>query len=1282
MRKGNALRSGLRRLLSILLILTLFYSCVLEIRIGNGGLSIALTDSPLIMRADAVSSDPLAGIAALNGGDAGKTVSDYAEINSAYQLTGYDTPYTTGTSFISDAGKHGTYRTVKNGRTENSWAYDYYGDQPWAQSGSTEIAVTDNTHSADGDYVPGFIIALGNANASAKVNGTVLQIKAKETISISFDYSVHMKFTSGVSASDTAVKQQAFFYYLITDSPTPTVGDMQKNGTKVVDGSSSSGAGADFKLTIEKGEYLYLYFCGFVCIQQKQVLNYKAKYEFSASVSNFTVTPSTENYTLTLGSSDCADNKIGSGKLSVNNVDCDIPGSGYTTPLENVPGGTRVNLSVGTTPSGYIHIGWRNKTTGEDVFAHDYSFALDSDMEVYALFVPKVTVTMGSSGLTDASYSYKLPNGNDQIGADQYVARNSAASKFYKTLAEAFGDTDIVVLIGNITLNGDFTIPVGKTLSVPWDLTEDPATSMLQTGNSTASVSVYTSAAINGTVTLEGSLVASGVQSNASGANGRACGKVGQFIINGLVNVSSTGTVYAYGMITGQGNIAVASGGNVYELMEIRDMRAFDPLQTVVTNKKAFPFNHYFVKANEVATIYTVGGKLTACYYVNVNGIKSSGTMLVIGTTSDPKCMFKIASGSLTKDFSSSAPYNNKTIFRAESGSDIQTGSFSISMKVASTPISINTSDYYLPLNYCFAIEVADGGSFTLNDNYKMLPGALVNVMSGGTFIIASGKNLVLYRANDYDFRRAGTPSQGFSSTGYPTAFTKPTGLSYASNTAASVGSAIMNVDGTLFANGGLYVTNKATGDTTYANGYNYLTGTGKVQIQGAQNSGTIDEWTQEGNTSVSSVSVNYDPIKGLTKYDIATDDHQTDYTSFSTAGTRYGWINSSGVNIWYTTATISYDSNGGTGTAPESSSIAPGGSFITAESTTFSKPDGEFAGWNTAADGSGTSYNPGESVTVTQAMGPVITLYAQWKIDPTVTPPTALTLTYNGSAQVLIGAAATSGGTLLYSTDNSTWSESLPTGTDAGTYTVYYKVEGNNNYKAWGPEEISVTISKAASSVTNPPMAKMLTYDGTPQSLITAGEASGGTMQYRLGLDGVYSPAIPTATEAGSYTVYYKVVGDSNHNDSAEESVTVTISNIISVTVTWDDLSYTYTYGTWQPESHTYDDDTLKWNGATEAQGNPRVTITNQSQNVDLEAKLAYANTNASFSGSFSAVGGTALANGNTVSLPTPTDSQLESGGNTYVVEFALTGTLDRGAAAGTATVGTITVTISKPTP
>ena len=89
----------------------------------------------------------------------------------------------------------------------------------------------------------------------------------------------------------------------------------------------------------------------------------------------------------------------------------------------------------------------------------------------------------------------------------------------------------------------------------------------------------------------------------------------------------------------------------------------------------------------------------------------------------------------------------------------------------------------------------------------------------------------------------------------------------------------------------------------------------------------------------------------------------------------------------------------------------------------------------------------------------------------------------------------------------------------------------------------VTIKVNKATPTFTAPTAQESLTYTGREQALITAGSVtSGGTMQYSLTENGTYSQDIPTGTDAGTYTVWYRVIGDENHNDTAPASVPVSI--------------------------------------------------------------------------------------------------------------------------------------------
>ena len=121
------------------------------------------------------------------------------------------------------------------------------------------------------------------------------------------------------------------------------------------------------------------------------------------------------------------------------------------------------------------------------------------------------------------------------------------------------------------------------------------------------------------------------------------------------------------------------------------------------------------------------------------------------------------------------------------------------------------------------------------------------------------------------------------------------------------------------------------------------------------------------------------------------------------------------------------------------------------------------------------------------------------------------------------------------------------------GTVTVVIK---STNY-----EDITLTVNVNATNKLVPtvtaPTANALTYNGAEQALVTAGKTTGGTMLYRLD-NSEWSEQLPTAKNAGEYTVWYKVQGNAEYADVAEQNVTVTVAKK-SVTVTaLDQSAYT----------------------------------------------------------------------------------------------------------------------------
>lgn len=161
----------------------------------------------------------------------------------------------------------------------------------------------------------------------------------------------------------------------------------------------------------------------------------------------------------------------------------------------------------------------------------------------------------------------------------------------------------------------------------------------------------------------------------------------------------------------------------------------------------------------------------------------------------------------------------------------------------------------------------------------------------------------------------------------------------------------------------------------------------------------------------------------------------------------------------------------------------------------------------------------------------------------------TAANQTYSGSALTPSPTVKLNGVTIPSTGYDVTYSDN----TNAGTATV--TVTGKGEYM--GTASGTFTIAKA-NPVYVAPVAQSLTYSGSSQYLTTSGSTSHGTIQYSADGTNWYTTR-RTKTNAGSYTTYWRLVGDANHNDVASTSINVTIAQK-ALTITA--RSQTITYG------------------------------------------------------------------------------------------------------------------------
>jgi uncharacterized repeat protein (TIGR02543 family) len=179
---------------------------------------------------------------------------------------------------------------------------------------------------------------------------------------------------------------------------------------------------------------------------------------------------------------------------------------------------------------------------------------------------------------------------------------------------------------------------------------------------------------------------------------------------------------------------------------------------------------------------------------------------------------------------------------------------------------------------------------------------------------------------------------------------------------------------------------------------------------------------------------------------------------------------NSTGVNSY----TLSYSGNGSTGGSAPSDPLSPYayGATVTVlgNSGGLTKTGYRFSGWNTAADGTGTAYSPGDTFSMPAAD---LTLYAQWaeQISQTIRFAALADKTV-AQSPVTVSATASSGLTVTFTTATPRVctaggaNGATITLHKVGTCTVEADQAGNDTYSPATPVDRSFSVSKTSQRI------------------------------------------------------------------------------------------------------------------------------------------------------------------------------------------------------------------------
>lgn len=231
------------------------------------------------------------------------------------------------------------------------------------------------------------------------------------------------------------------------------------------------------------------------------------------------------------------------------------------------------------------------------------------------------------------------------------------------------------------------------------------------------------------------------------------------------------------------------------------------------------------------------------------------------------------------------------------------------------------------------------------------------------------------------------------------------------------------------------------------------------------------------------------------------------------------------------------FNSIGGGGGTPRLSFVSAYGTAPGTLSASFTKPADPsqagyvFGGWYSDAALTAPYQWGSEAKTGT--------LHAKWSIaQPTVAPGTPGT--YDGTAKALGTVTAKGDGqTVEYQLNGGAWSAAAPTATDAGAYTVGWRVTAEHCEPLTGSFTVEIEAAEIQATASN----TSTTYTGSAvkaNAVTVSSPASGYELRYGTTAGTYDLTEPPSFTDAGSHTVYFRVTAPNHEEKTGAYTVAI----------------------------------------------------------------------------------------------------------------------------------------------
>ena len=463
-------------------------------------------------------------------------------------------------------------------------------------------------------------------------------------------------------------------------------------------------------------------------------------------------------------------------------------------------------------------------------------FVVDSWLNTYTKAEGQGIYKVSAGQAYTDGYRYFL--GTSQNVKDNAVSICAIGTTAYGTLEEALlyaqnnpEEVLTILMVNDYTLPaGYYTLPANATLVVP-------ASASQQAGMGSKVSRIFSAAphseylrltfATGANLDVFGTVETSGYQLCGDAFNpsfsATSSGAYGLIALNSgsTMTLENGATIYAWGFITGAGEIHARRGSQVREFFQVYDWPGALNAVTIYNNhasKKLFPLNQYFIQNVEAATVYHPGSRLYASFGAHANSLGgltvAADNIQIVGLTGQNDAQDENAMYLMNPDDDADNTWvrkwydvaNDKQVYDVNSGAHL--GSVVIALPMlkafpqAGGMDSFDSKQFVLPLTTNMKIHLLTG-AMDITQNTEMIPGTEIEVDKEATITINEGVSLYLYDTDQWDeyARNAYAQVVGFT----PSWNGQPTARDVSSLEA--IGDAKLNIHGTFNVEGRLLTT-------------------------------------------------------------------------------------------------------------------------------------------------------------------------------------------------------------------------------------------------------------------------------------------------------------------------------------------------------------------------------------------------------------------------------------------------------------------------------------------